>query len=156
MKENKRLFSTEDFKKDIIPLIEEGFTVPLIISGGSMEPFLAHDRDTLYISKPVLPLKKGDMAFYERECGKIVMHRVYKAKKGSYFFVGDAQTDIEGPVTEKQIFGQIRSVSRKGKHIDRNDFVFWFFSAVWIRIVPARPLIMKVYRAFKKNPKHSV
>lgn len=151
MKENKRIFSTEDFKKEIVPLIEEGLTVPLIISGGSMEPFLAHNRDILYISKPVFPLRKGDMAFYERKNGKIVMHRVYKVKNGSYYFTGDAQTDIEGPVCEENIFGEIRRVCRKGKKVDRKNFVFWFFYAVWIRIVPLRPFIMKVYRTFKRK-----
>ena len=151
MKENKRIFTTEDFKKEIVPLINEGLTVPLVISGGSREPFLAHNRDTLYISKPVFPLKKGDMAFYERECGRIVMHRVYKAKHGSYFFVGDAQTAIEGPISEDRIFGEIRSVCRKGKTADKKNFVFWLFSAVWIRIVPLRPFIMKVYRTLKKG-----
>lgn len=150
MKENKRIFTTEDFKENIIPLIDEGLTVPLTVSGGSMEPFLAHDRDTIFISSPSFPLKKGCMAFYERKNGQIVMHRVCRAEGSGYYFVGDAQTAIEGPVSKEHIFGQINSVCRKGKKADKRNLVFWFFSSVWIRIIPLRPVIMKLYRFFKK------
>lgn len=146
MKETKHL-TTECFKDDIIPLIEEGLTVPLMISGGSMEPFLAHKRDTIFIERPVFPLKRGDMAFFHRGNGQIVMHRVYKVRDGSYYFIGDGQRDIEGPVSEENIFGAVKVVERKGKRVDRRNFIFWFFAHVWIRIVPCRPFIMKIYRA---------
>lgn len=146
MKENKQIITTEDFLESILPLIEEGLTVPLKVSGGSMEPFLAHGRDTIHITKPQFPLKKGEMAFFKRNNGRIVMHRICKVKEDGYYFVGDAQTFIEGPVTEKCIFGVVSSVNRKGNTVSKNNFVFWFFAKVWINIIPLRPFIMKIYR----------
>ncbi len=146
MKEKNQIFTTDDFKSQIIPLIEEGLTVPLTVSGSSMEPFLVHGRDTIFISKPKFPLKVGDMAFFVRENGRIVMHRVCKIKKEGYFFIGDAQKDVEGPISEERIFGVINSVKRKGKMAGRKNFTFWFFRNIWIRAVSLRPLMLRVYR----------
>lgn len=105
-----------------------------------------HHRDTIYFSKPDSPLKKGDMVFYQRTDGQYVMHRIYKVKGRDFYMVGDAQTEIEGPLHEKQIFARVTKVRRKGKLIQPGDFWWWFFACVWLRLVPLRPLIIKMYR----------
>lgn len=145
------IISEECFKKEIIPLIKEGCTVPFKISGGSMEPFLAGNRDSVYITAPVLPLKKGDIAFFERESGKIVMHRVCKVDKNVYYFIGDAQTIFEGPISDAAIIGVVNSVNRKGKTINKG-FTWYFFKHIWLAIVPLRPICFKIYNIFfQKN-----
>ena len=154
MKEKNIIFSTDDFKTKVIPLITEGLTVPLVVTGSSMTPYIVPGRDTVYISKPSFPLKKGDLAFFERLDGRVVMHRIYKAKNNSYWFVGDAQTEIEGPVCEKQIFGQINMIYRKGKAESRFSPIRFFFRYIWIRMIPLRPHIIKLFtkfRAIKKS-----
>ncbi|MBE6562680.1 MAG: hypothetical protein E7660_02990 [Ruminococcaceae bacterium] len=152
MEEKNFVFTTDSFKESVIPLIDEGLTVPLKVSGSSMEPFLVDGRDTVFISKPKFPLKVGDIAFFERENGRIVMHRIKRIKKGDYYFIGDAEKVIEGPVSAEKIFGVVRSVNRKGKTADKKDLTFWFFRNVWIRIIPLRPFALKVYEGlFKKK-----
>lgn len=85
------------------------------------------------------------MVFYQRTDGQYVMHRIYKAKGKEFYMVGDAQTDIEGPLSEKQIFARVTKVRRKGKLIQPGDFWWWFFAKVWLSLVPVRPFIIKIY-----------
>ncbi len=151
MKEKNVVFTLDDFKTKIIPLIEEGLTVPLTVSGASMNPYIVGGRDTVMISKVSFPLKKGDIAFFERLDGQIVMHRVCKIRKECYFFVGDAQTVIEGPVVKEQIFGKVNRIIRKGKIEEKGCFLWFFFRSVWIRMIPLRPAAMKLYSKISKK-----
>ena len=136
-------------------LLEEGKEVPLVITGNSMSPFLVHERDTLLIGKPRLPLKKGDMAFYQRENGQYVMHRIRRVRGScpgrQYYFIGDAQTVTEGPVPEERIFGVITAVRRKGRWIRQGSFWWEFFRIVWIRMVPLRKTAVRIYGAVIKR-----
>ena len=109
--------------------------------------FLGHGRDTIFFSAPDRELRRGDMVFYQRDSGQFVMHRIWKVKKDGYYIVGDAQTDIEGPIRRDQIFARITKVNRKGKMISNGDFWWEFFEKVWIRMVPLRPAIVKFYTA---------
>ena len=73
------------------------------------------------------------------------MHRICNVKPEGYYIVGDAQTVIEGPVLEDQIFAVITKVKRKGKWIEPGDFWWEFFEHVWIHMIPMRRNIMKIY-----------
>ena len=151
MKERNVVMSSDYFKLKVIPLIEEGLTVPLTVSGGSMNPYIVPERDTVMISKPSFPLKKGDIAFFERMGGQIIMHRICKVKKDGYYFVGDAQTEIEGPIVKEQIFGKVNKIIRKGKPEEKGKFTWFFFRHIWIRMIPLRPFCMKLYGKLKRQ-----
>lgn len=132
-------------------IIKTGKDVSLLVSGSSMSPFLIHHRDTIIISKPTQPLKRGDMVFYQRLTGQYVMHRIHHIdKKGNLYITGDAQTEIEGPVSPNQVFGIIHKVIRKGKKLQKGNFWWWFFEKIWIRIVPLRPYIIKLVSIIKR------
>lgn len=128
-------------------LTEEGKEVSLLITGNSMSPFIIHQRDVIYFSAPDRELRVGDMVFYQRDNGQFVMHRIWKVKNDGYYIVGDAQTVIEGPVRRDQIFARINAVRRKGKVIREGDFWWDFFEKVWIRLVPIRPVLVRLYSA---------
>ncbi|MCD7839365.1 MAG: S24/S26 family peptidase [Erysipelotrichaceae bacterium] len=132
-------------------LSEEGHEVCMVISGNSMSPFIVHHRDSICFKKPDRVLKKGDIVFYQRDNGQYVCHRIYKVKKDGYYIVGDNQSIIEGPIRRSQIFALITKVNRKGKWIGPGDFWWEFFSKVWIRIIPFRMIIMKLYGKRYKN-----
>lgn len=130
-------------------LVEEGKEVCLILSGGSMLPFLAPQRDQISFRKPERTLKKGDMVFFQRDNGRFVMHRIRKIRPEGYYLIGDAQIDLEGPVREDQIFALVTSVQRKGKWIGPGDFWWEFFEHVWLYLVPFRQTILKIYAKWK-------
>ena len=131
-------------------LVQEGHDVSMIITGSSMNPFLIHGRDSIMISKPNRPLKKGDMVFYQRDNEKFVMHRICKVKeslKGDICFdiIGDAQTEVEKDVRDDQIFGLITKVCRKGRWIEPGDFWWIFFEKIWLHMIPIRRIVMRLY-----------
>jgi hypothetical protein len=126
-------------------LAEEGHQVSLLISGSSMAPFLVHHRDTIYFKKPDRDLRVGDMVFYRRSSGQYVMHRIRRIRPEGFYMIGDAQTEIEGPLNREQIFGLVTAVNRKGKLIRPGDFWWEFFAKVWLRIIPLRGLVSRIY-----------
>lgn len=149
-----RKIDTNTYMKAVREMLQEGNEVPLTITGNSMSPFMIHERDKILISSVNRPLKKGDMAFYQRVTGQYVMHRIRYIRQGergeAYYFIGDAQNVTEGPIYREQIFGLITSVCRKGKWIKPGDFWWEFFEKIWIRMVPLRKPIEKIYGTLRR------
>ncbi|MEE1087299.1 MAG: S24/S26 family peptidase [Schaedlerella sp.] len=140
-----KVVDTREYLSVLKELVEEGKEVSMLIAGSSMSPFLGHERDYIYFRKPEAPIRRGDMVFYQRRNGQYIMHRVWKVKDGQYYMVGDAQTEIEGSLERDQIFAVITKVKRKGKWCGPGDFWWEFFEKVWIRIVPLRRLLVRLY-----------
>ena len=127
-------------------MIEQNMDVSIVISGNSMSPFLVNQRDVIYLSKINRKLKKGDLVLYQRLSGQYVVHRIVKVKKSGYYLAGDNQIAIEGPILDKQIFGLVTKVKRKGKWIEAGNFWWEFFEHVWIWVLPWRMIILKIYK----------
>ena len=147
-----KVVDTREYVSVLRELTEEGKEVRMTIAGSSMNPFLIHERDSICFRKPDRELKKGDMVFFQRPDGAFVMHRIWKVKPEGYYIVGDAQTEIEGPVRREQIFAIVTKVCRKGKWLGPGSFWWEFFEHVWIRLVPWRRKLMRGYAVFRKNP----
>ena len=141
-----REVDTQEYVSMLKDLVEEGNQVSLLISGSSMAPFLIHHRDTVYFKKPDRELKAGDIVFYRRANGKYVMHRIRWIRQEGYYMIGDGQTQTEGPLKREQIFGLITAVKRKDKLMRPGDFWWEFFARVWLRIIPLRGLIRRLYK----------
>lgn len=144
-----REVNIHEYMPILIDILKEGQDVNLLITGHSMSPFLRHKRDTIIISKPDGHFYRGQMVFYRRDNGQYVMHRIHHIKKDCLYMIGDHQVLIEGPITKQQVFGVIHKVIRKGKLITKGDFWWDFFEHIWIRIVPLRRFIFKIYSLLK-------
>ena len=140
-----KVVDTREYVGMLKELTEEGREVSMLIAGSSMSPFLIHERDMIYFKKPDRELKKGDMVFFQRRSGQFIMHRIWKVRPEGYYIVGDAQTQIEGPVEKDQIFARITKVRRKGKWLEPGDFWWEFFEHVWLHMIPLRHLLMRWY-----------
>lgn len=140
-----KVVDTREYVGMLKELTEEGREVSMLIAGSSMSPFLIHERDMIYFKKPDRELKKGDMVFFQRRSGQFIMHRIWKVRPEGYYIVGDAQTQIEGPVERDQIFAQITKVRRKGKWLEPGDFWWEFFEHVWLHMIPFRHVLMRWY-----------
>jgi hypothetical protein len=139
------VMSSEVLMPRICALLEDGYTVPLVISGGSMTPFLIHERDTVFLSPPDRIFKRGDMILYRRGNGQYVLHRVYAVEPQGYCLVGDAQSVLEHGIRHDQVIAWVSAVNRKGK-IQKPGCFWWdFFEKVWIRMIPVRPRILDLY-----------
>ena len=114
MKLKSTVIDPQDLIPQLLELLDETDTVPLLISGNSMSPFLIHGRDTVFLSKIITPPQRGDMILYRRDNGKFVLHRVYEAGK-TFTMVGDAQTLLEKGIRPEQMLAKVTAVTRKGK-----------------------------------------
>ena len=145
MESNVKILSPEELIPSLLELLDSADSVPLVISGNSMSPFLAHHRDTVYLTKVTQPLGRGDMILYRRDNGAYVLHRIYTINNGTYTLVGDAQTALEQGIRPDQVLATVRAVRRKGKLLQPGSFWWAFFQRIWIRIVPLRPVITAAY-----------
>ena len=146
MSENRRkLVHTGDYVKILEDLAQEEKTVGVPVSGNSMSPFIISQRDYVIFQKPNRSLQKGDIVFFRRDSGEYILHRVSRIRENQYYILGDAQTKVEGPIREDQIFGLVTKIRRKGKWIDPSNIWWKFFEKVWIRVIPLRPVIRKLY-----------
>lgn len=125
--------------------------LPLVISGSSMNPFLVHGRDTVYLSRLTRLVRRGDMLLYRRENGNYVLHRVFKAGPESLTMIGDAQTVLESGIRREQVIAIVTRVERKGKQLGPGSFWWEFFEKVWIRIIPLRRMIQRMYGGIKRS-----
>lgn len=148
MEPNVRVLPPEVLMEQLLGVLEETDTVPLVISGNSMSPFLVHRRDTVYLSKITGPLKRGDMILYRRRNGAYILHRICAVENGTYCLVGDAQTMIEGGIRRDQVLAIVTAVRRKGKLLQKGSFWWDFFEKVWLRLIPYRPRLVRIYSAF--------
>lgn len=142
------MMNSDIYMNEMREIILSGKPISMILSGNSMSPFLVNQRDFIYIEPAPHKLKKGDMCFFQRIDGRFIMHRVCKVKDGQYWFVGDAQPVIEGPIDRNQIFGLVTKVKRKGRWIQKGDFWWDFFEKIWINMIPFRIYILKIYNMF--------
>lgn len=146
MEHKVRLVEPELFMQQLPQLLQEVESVPLIISGNSMAPFLAHGRDTVYLSRLAQMPKRGDMVLYRRDCGQYILHRVYRQREGVYEMIGDGQLVIESGIRADQLIAVVRTVRRKGKLLRKGNFCWEFFARVWLALVPVRPVITRAHR----------
>ena len=144
MKPELRVEEPQVLMPKLLALMEETDDVPLVISGSSMSPFLAHRRDTVYLSRVRRPLKKGDMILFRRDCGDYILHRILRAENGIYTLIGDAQNWTE-PVRQDQVLALVTAVRRKDRLLRAGDFWWVFFEKIWLRMIPLRHPIMKLY-----------
>ena len=130
----------------LVELTRQGHEVSLTVTGGSMTPFLAHGRDQVCFRRPGGPLKRGDIAFFRRTTGAYILHRICRVdRQGNYYFVGDGQQEVEGPIAPEQVFGVVTRVCRKGRWLGPGDFRWAFFAGPWLWLRPVRPWVLRLY-----------
>lgn len=112
-------------------LLQSGAELPLVVSGTSMTPFLRPGIDTVYLKKPEGMLRRGEIAFFHRADGSHVLHRVWKTQNGMYWFLGDAQDLVEGPLPEKSVFAYVTKIDRGGVRLQPEDRMWKLFAGPW-------------------------
>ena len=150
MEPKLKVVAPEVLMEDLLKTMEETQTVPLVISGSSMTPFLVRGRDTGYLSTIQRPLKKGDMILYRRDSGAYILHRICDLDGETYTLVGDAQTQREPGIRREQVLALVTAVRRKGRLLQPGSFWWEFFEKIWLRLIPLRPVIVRIYAAVKR------
>lgn len=112
-------------------LLREGAELPLVVSGTSMTPFLQPGRDVVYLKTADRTLAPGEIAFFRRRDGSYVLHRVWRTEPGKYWFLGDGQDMVEGPLPKQCVFAYVTRIERRGIAVGPDDRIWRFFAGPW-------------------------
>lgn len=140
----------EDIIDIIIEQIDKDGSVKFTPRGVSMLPVIRNNQDTVTLEKPVFPLKKYDVAFYVRDNGKYVLHRVIAVKKDSYTMRGDNQFRSESGIREDQIIAVATCFEKDGKTIYFRSRKHKLFAFYWCNTVCLRKVYKKTRRLLGK------
>lgn len=142
--------------QDIEQILNSGRAIRIFPRGWSMYPLFVPDRDEAVIH-PLSAVsrcpKRGDVVLYRREGSILVIHRIYKVKDDGIYFVGDNQTEIEGPLKPEQMRGILTSFVRNGKEISVHHPVYVLCSRLWLLFRPFRRKITYFRHFFRQNAK---
>ncbi|MBQ7133531.1 MAG: S24/S26 family peptidase [Ruminococcus sp.] len=145
-----REIDTAEYLNALCSILSQGEGVSTVVTGSSMAPFLISNKSWVYLEKTENKLSKGDIALYVRSNGDFVLHRVYKVDGDDLYFVGDAQSVIEGPVPHSRVKGVVTKYKRRKNWHDTSTLVWRFFSKIWIRNIKFRCFAMKTYFSFRR------
>lgn len=135
----------------LLPLLGEGRSLKLPLSGFSMYPLLVGGRDEVLITTVVgKRLKRGDIVLYIRKDGTHVLHRIHHVKKNQFYMLGDAHSWIEGPINEEDVVAVATAVIRKGKTIVCSQSNYRIIAGLWLLMRRIRPLISRLVRGWRR------
>ena len=134
--------------RELLPQVD---SLPLDVTGSSMSPFLVHGRDSVRLSAIRRPLHAGDIVLYQRDSGEYILHRICRTDGSTYTMVGDAHTVVESGIRPDQIFALVTEATRNGKKLTPGSFWWEFFEKIWIRILPLRPLVLRIVSSFRRQ-----
>ena len=144
--------------KDLLPLIKEslskGSKLSVTVTGNSMFPLFAHERDSVVLQKSVV-YKPKDIVLYLREGDVPVLHRIIKKKELGFSMCGDNQLVEEYPIKEEAVLGRVCEFERKGKVISCDNIIYRFYSFVWCLGLKHRKYLLwlglKIKSKFRKR-----
>ncbi len=148
-----QVVSMERLGQDIIPLLEEGYSLKLTVTGNSMYPFLRHKVDEVELkSLAGQSVKKGDIILFVRNNEEYILHRVVKSVSNKRVFVcGDAQSFLEGPIENIQMIARVTKVYRNNRVISCGGTAWKALSYMWIILLPLRSQIIVQFRKLRGN-----
>mgnify|MGYP000175724850 CR=1 FL=1 len=124
-------FNLADYDETIRMVLDSGGEFCMYPRGISMLPLLRQGWDCVYLAKPNGHLKKNDIAFYLRDDGHYVLHRVIKYKNGKYTMCGDNQTTLEEGIEDRQIIAYVSRFKRQEKLVTPKDMPYRIYMFLW-------------------------
>lgn len=138
-------------RPDLEALLQDGNIIRIRPQGYSMYPLFIPGRDEALIeSVSADTVRKNDVVLYRRDQSILVLHRICKITAEGFFMVGDNQSEIEGPLRADQIKGRLIAFVRNGKEISVKNPLYRFLSALWLFMLPLRPVCFRI-TAFCEN-----
>lgn len=130
-----------------MPLIREslqaGHSVRFFPRGTSMLPMLRQDVDSVVLSPIDGQLRKYDIAFYQRDNGKYILHRVI-AVNDTYTCVGDNQITSEPGLRHDQMIAVVTAFYRGEKYIPVTKSIYRAYCCLWVGSLPFRRILKRL------------
>ena len=130
----------EFYLADAIDVIQEildgGGEFRIYPKGTSMLPLLVQGTDSVVLRKRTQqlehPVKRHDIAFYRRNNGQFVLHRVMKChRNGTYTMCGDNQLTLEPNISSEQIIGYVCQIYKGDKLVSLHSLRYRIYTIFW-------------------------
>lgn len=146
MSEKKRETFGRSQMIEIMTSARDGDTFPLVVTGGSMVPFLFDKRSMVYLKKDsTFNPQRGDIVFFAREDLSLVLHRVVEQREdGTLLINGDAQSWTE-VIRPEQILAHVTHIRRRVRVFSVNGRFYRAMVRLWMPLRRAHPLLMKPF-----------
>lgn len=135
----------ESLIKVILLQLENGEKANLTVTGCSMMPMLRQYRDSVQLKPVTGPLQPGDIALYQRDNGRYVLHRVIRVTAEGYLFCGDNQATLE-PVHQDQLIALVAEYVKNGKPHTLDEIGYRLYCFVWVRLFWIRKYYIRLRR----------
>ena len=147
----KLICTSAEFIEIIEDAVKKGGSMPLVVTGDSMNPFMKDGRDTVWLEAcKTSDYKRGKILLFRREDGKVVLHRVKKIfPDGILVMHGDAQYWCE-EIKEEQVLAVVTFIERNEKKTSCNSLIYKIKIEFWQFFKSVRLLIYRVKQKIKK------
>lgn len=144
--------------RNVFPVIEamlqEGKNVKFTVSGNSMWPLIAHNRDSVLLSPcDNVKLKKGEIILFRSSIGHYVLHRISSVKKSGYITTGDGNLHRDAFVPMSNVIAKVTAVYRKGKTINCEKWTWKLTFRIWMALFPIRRHLFRLWHYIRKHIK---
>ena len=131
-------------------ILKQGKRVRFMVRGSSMQPFIRGGDIVEVEPADIHKLREGDVVFYTRPDGRVILHRVIAKRREDAIPVltcqGDAAVETEGPIYPNQILGRAVSVFRGKRKRRLNSGGNRFLGRIWAHLSPHRPFLVPFIR----------
>ena len=104
----------------IIEQLKTNGTIAFVPNGDSMWPFIKNHNTTVVIVLKKARLERYDVAFYLRENGSVILHRVLEVLDDGYIVCGDGQINKE-MVKEQNVVGIMHGFYKGKEFVSARD-----------------------------------
>lgn len=152
-----------DYMTDVVKILQSGQPVNIQPKGTSMYPLIMEQRSDRLTIVPIADaggisaIKRGDILLYRSEYFKgLIVHRLVRVDRdNNFYFCGDNQQMIEGPVSADSLYGVVTEITRKGKTFPVSNLIYRFYSFVWTRTIGFRrvfrPMVTRIHKLFSRT-----
>jgi len=129
-------------------LLQEGHTVTLLVRGNSMNPFLVDRRDKVVIAPlPINGPVIGDLPLaYDRKNQRYVLHRLIRKEGAHYILRGDGNLKGTEQISANDLIGIVTHLQRKGRTYSIQGRCWRTYSAIWLKLIPIRRILLGLFR----------
>lgn len=147
---------SQELYQRLMPLLQEGQTVEIHPSGTSMWPLITSSSDSVLLrSASEVKPRTGDIFLYRRDSGLLVLHRICRIREDGYYFTGDNQVEVEGPLSSDKLLAIVTHINRKGHTFSVTNPLYRLSSRIWLILRPIRHYISRplgtIWRALHRH-----
>lgn len=123
----QKLIPNEILLGEVSLLLKEGRDVELMTKGGSMNPFIRGERDSVILRKmPESELAPGDIVLAEYRKDNYVLHRVLEICRDEVVLMGDGNIFGKERCRRENVLGTVIAIVKpSGRKVRPGKAAFW-------------------------------